>query len=232
MLATSLLERIDRGRVSNARNGLYWRQDMHRVPNLTWLYHARIAELRKEKGFTQQQLAERVGVHVQQLKRYIWLLVGALAWGLTLGTAGSSGAFGWFAIIITSCTVLSSTLDVHRIANSVGRIPSMMLQRYLIISQLRPEPSTTGIRSARGDEWRKSGRGEKIRKRQASEGRGSGHRLGSKNRCAGQAGEASLQTMTATARRRMGACGRSSPANAGTMNSPPSAVRKIHSRDL
>ncbi len=43
---------------------------MHRVPNLTWLYHARIAELRKEKGFTQQQLAERVGVHAQQLKRY------------------------------------------------------------------------------------------------------------------------------------------------------------------
>jgi len=36
------------------------------------------------------------------------------------------------------------------------------LQRYLIISQLRPEPSTTGIRSARGDEWRKSGRGEKY----------------------------------------------------------------------
>jgi transcriptional regulator with XRE-family HTH domain len=29
-----------------------------------------MAELRKEKGFTQQQLAERVGVHVQQLKRY------------------------------------------------------------------------------------------------------------------------------------------------------------------
>jgi len=33
-------------------------------------FPARMAELRKEKGFTQQQLAERVGVHVQQLKRY------------------------------------------------------------------------------------------------------------------------------------------------------------------
>jgi transcriptional regulator with XRE-family HTH domain len=33
-------------------------------------FPARVAELRKEKGFTQQQLAERVGVHVQQLKRY------------------------------------------------------------------------------------------------------------------------------------------------------------------
>ena len=33
-------------------------------------FPARIAELRKEKGLTQQQLAERVGVHVQQLKRY------------------------------------------------------------------------------------------------------------------------------------------------------------------
>lgn len=30
----------------------------------------RVAALRKAKGFTQQQLAERVGVHVQQLKRY------------------------------------------------------------------------------------------------------------------------------------------------------------------
>ena len=33
-------------------------------------FPARMAELRKEKGFTQQQLAERIGVHVQQLKRY------------------------------------------------------------------------------------------------------------------------------------------------------------------
>jgi len=33
-------------------------------------FPARIAELRKEKGLTQQQLAERIGVHVQQLKRY------------------------------------------------------------------------------------------------------------------------------------------------------------------
>jgi transcriptional regulator with XRE-family HTH domain len=33
-------------------------------------FPTRMAELRKEKGFTQQQLAERVGVHVQQLKRY------------------------------------------------------------------------------------------------------------------------------------------------------------------
>ena len=33
-------------------------------------FPARIVELRKEKGFTQQQLAERIGVHVQQLKRY------------------------------------------------------------------------------------------------------------------------------------------------------------------
>jgi transcriptional regulator with XRE-family HTH domain len=33
-------------------------------------FPARIAELRKDKGLTQQQLAERVGVHVQQLKRY------------------------------------------------------------------------------------------------------------------------------------------------------------------
>ncbi len=30
----------------------------------------RLAALRKEKSLTQQQLAERVGVHVQQLKRY------------------------------------------------------------------------------------------------------------------------------------------------------------------
>lgn len=30
----------------------------------------RLATLRKEKGFTQQLLAERVSVHVQQLKRY------------------------------------------------------------------------------------------------------------------------------------------------------------------
>lgn len=30
----------------------------------------RLADLRKQKGFTQQQLAERVGVHAQQLKRY------------------------------------------------------------------------------------------------------------------------------------------------------------------
>jgi len=37
---------------------------------ITTGFPARIAELRKEKGFTQQQLAERVGVHVQQLKRY------------------------------------------------------------------------------------------------------------------------------------------------------------------
>ena len=37
---------------------------------LTTGFPARMAELRKEKGFTQQQLAERVGVHVQQLKRY------------------------------------------------------------------------------------------------------------------------------------------------------------------
>ena len=28
-------------------------------------FPARVAELRKAKGFTQQQLAERVGVHVQ-----------------------------------------------------------------------------------------------------------------------------------------------------------------------
>jgi transcriptional regulator with XRE-family HTH domain len=33
-------------------------------------FPARMAELRKERGLTQQQLAERVGVHVQQLKRY------------------------------------------------------------------------------------------------------------------------------------------------------------------
>ena len=33
-------------------------------------FPTRMAELRKEKGFTQQQLAESVGVHVQQLKRY------------------------------------------------------------------------------------------------------------------------------------------------------------------
>jgi transcriptional regulator with XRE-family HTH domain len=33
-------------------------------------FPTRMAELRKEKGLTQQQLAERVGVHVQQLKRY------------------------------------------------------------------------------------------------------------------------------------------------------------------
>lgn len=30
----------------------------------------RLADLRKQKSFTQQHLAERVGVHVQQLKRY------------------------------------------------------------------------------------------------------------------------------------------------------------------
>jgi len=30
----------------------------------------RLADLRKQKGFTQLQLAARVGVHVQQLKRY------------------------------------------------------------------------------------------------------------------------------------------------------------------
>ena len=37
---------------------------------LTTGFPVRMVELRKEKGFTQQQLAERVGVHVQQLKRY------------------------------------------------------------------------------------------------------------------------------------------------------------------
>jgi len=30
----------------------------------------RLAALRKDKGLTQQQLSDRVGVHVQQLKRY------------------------------------------------------------------------------------------------------------------------------------------------------------------
>jgi len=30
----------------------------------------RLAAIRKEKGLTQQQLSDRVGVHVQQLKRY------------------------------------------------------------------------------------------------------------------------------------------------------------------
>ncbi len=33
-------------------------------------FPVRVVELRKEKGLTQQHLAERVGVHVQQLKRY------------------------------------------------------------------------------------------------------------------------------------------------------------------
>jgi transcriptional regulator with XRE-family HTH domain len=33
-------------------------------------FPARMAELRKEKGFTQLELAGRIGVHVQQLKRY------------------------------------------------------------------------------------------------------------------------------------------------------------------
>jgi transcriptional regulator with XRE-family HTH domain len=33
-------------------------------------FATRIVELRKEKGLTQQHLAERVGVHAQQLKRY------------------------------------------------------------------------------------------------------------------------------------------------------------------
>lgn len=33
-------------------------------------FAARLVELRKQKGLTQQQLAELVGVHTQQLKRY------------------------------------------------------------------------------------------------------------------------------------------------------------------
>ena len=33
-------------------------------------FAARLVELRKEKGLTQLHLAERVGVHAQQLKRY------------------------------------------------------------------------------------------------------------------------------------------------------------------
>jgi transcriptional regulator with XRE-family HTH domain len=33
-------------------------------------FSQRLADLRKQKGFTQLQLAERVGVHAQQLKRY------------------------------------------------------------------------------------------------------------------------------------------------------------------
>ena len=33
-------------------------------------FHERLAALRKEKGLTQQQLADKVKVHVQQLKRY------------------------------------------------------------------------------------------------------------------------------------------------------------------
>jgi transcriptional regulator with XRE-family HTH domain len=33
-------------------------------------FAARLVELRKDKGLTQLQLAERVGVHAQQLKRY------------------------------------------------------------------------------------------------------------------------------------------------------------------
>jgi transcriptional regulator with XRE-family HTH domain len=37
---------------------------------LTTGFPVRVVELRKEKGLTQQHLAERVGVHVQQLKRY------------------------------------------------------------------------------------------------------------------------------------------------------------------
>src|ERR1039457_4360797 len=37
---------------------------------LTTGFPVRVVELRKEKGLTQQHLAERVGGHVQQLKRY------------------------------------------------------------------------------------------------------------------------------------------------------------------
>ena len=33
-------------------------------------FHSRLAVLRKERGLTQQALADRIGGHVQQLKRY------------------------------------------------------------------------------------------------------------------------------------------------------------------
>lgn len=33
-------------------------------------FHARLAALRKQRGLTQQALADRIGGHVQQLKRY------------------------------------------------------------------------------------------------------------------------------------------------------------------
>ena len=33
-------------------------------------FHLRLASLRKERGLTQQALADRIGGHIQQLKRY------------------------------------------------------------------------------------------------------------------------------------------------------------------
>ena len=37
---------------------------------LTMSFPARLAALRKECGFTQQQMADKIGMHVSQLKRY------------------------------------------------------------------------------------------------------------------------------------------------------------------
>ena len=37
---------------------------------LTMSFPARLAALRKESGFTQQQMADKIGMHVSQLKRY------------------------------------------------------------------------------------------------------------------------------------------------------------------
>ena len=37
---------------------------------LTMSFPERLAALRKERGFTQQQMADKIGMHVSQLKRY------------------------------------------------------------------------------------------------------------------------------------------------------------------
>ena len=38
--------------------------------SLTMSFPQRLAALRKERGFTQQQMADKLGIHVSQLKRY------------------------------------------------------------------------------------------------------------------------------------------------------------------
>lgn len=47
------------------------RSPLHHLPEVALMtFSERLAELRREKGLTQQQLAERVGLHQTQIHRY------------------------------------------------------------------------------------------------------------------------------------------------------------------